>query len=273
MNLPLLIEKLVARYHWNVVKLFARRNLRMKNSAPIVSFTFDDFPRSALHVGGSILNAHGCVGTYYASLGLLDQDSPVGRIASAADVVELVARGHELGCHTFGHCNAWSTEPAKFEESILENRRALAQLLPGAAFKTFSYPINFPRLRTKSCAGRYFACCRGGSQNFNRGTVDLNNALAFFLELSLKRPEAIRRMLELNNAANGWLIFATHDIAEQPTRFGCSPSFFDKVVRWAKESGARILPVAQALDAVAGGDGGYNDSDHRRLKEAAVAAD
>ena len=69
----------------------------MDNRAPIVSFTFDDFPRSALHVGGEILRARGFAGTYYASLGLVDRDSPVGRIFSVYDLKSLLAQGHELG--------------------------------------------------------------------------------------------------------------------------------------------------------------------------------
>jgi peptidoglycan/xylan/chitin deacetylase (PgdA/CDA1 family) len=239
-------------YRWNLVTRFARRDLRMENRCPMISFTFDDFPRSALQVGGEILRAQGFAGTYYACLGLVDRDSPVGRIFSGADLEDLLAHGHELGCHTFGHCPAWNTEPEAFEASILENRRALARLLPRASFKTLSYPINLPRLRTKRRAGRHFACCRGGGgQTFNRGTIDLNNLQAFFLEMSRDRPESIRKIIDRNCAARGWLVLATHDIDDRPTRFGCTPALFDKVVRWAADSGARILPVARALEEIA----------------------
>ena len=34
---------------------------------PVVSFTFDDFPRSALTVGGRVLRAHGWAGTYFTA--------------------------------------------------------------------------------------------------------------------------------------------------------------------------------------------------------------
>ena len=247
-----LLRWIAGRCVWTLITEFARRDLRMNNRTPIVSFTFDDFPCSALEVGGEILRSRGFAGTYYASLGLVDQDSPVGRIFSAADIETLLTRGHELGCHTFAHCDAWKTEPEAFEASILENRRALGRLLPQASFKTLSYPIDIPRLRTKRRAGRHFACCRGGGgQTFNRGTIDLNNLHAYFLEKSRDRPESIREIIDRNCAARGWLMFATHDIDERPSQFGCTPALFDKVVRWATDSGARILPVARALEEIA----------------------
>jgi peptidoglycan/xylan/chitin deacetylase (PgdA/CDA1 family) len=240
-------QKVINRYRWSLLTLLARRNLRMTNRTPIVSFTFDDFPRSALHVGGEILRAKGFAGTYYASLGLMDQDSPTGSIFSAPDLETLIAQGHELGCHTFAHCNAWQTSPDVFEASILENRRALSRLLPNASFETLSYPIDNPRLCTKRRAGHHFACCRGGWQRFNKGTIDLNKVLAFFLEKSRDRPESIRAIIEHNAAANGWLVFATHDISERPTQFGCTPALFEQVVQWTADSGAKVLPVARAL--------------------------
>jgi peptidoglycan/xylan/chitin deacetylase (PgdA/CDA1 family) len=34
--------------------------------SPVISFTFDDFPRSALVKAGAILRERGLAGTYYA---------------------------------------------------------------------------------------------------------------------------------------------------------------------------------------------------------------
>lgn len=91
-----------------------RRPIFLQSAKPIISFTFDDFPTSALKIGGAILKNHRIAGTYYASLGLMDRDSPVGRIFSADDLKNLIAQGDELGCHTFAHCHAWATKPRTF---------------------------------------------------------------------------------------------------------------------------------------------------------------
>ena len=92
--------------------------------SPVISFTFDDFPRSALLNGGRILHDRGLAGTYYASLGLMGRTAPTGEIFKREDLEELIRQGHELGCHTFDHCDSWETAPAEFEASILRNRDA-----------------------------------------------------------------------------------------------------------------------------------------------------
>ncbi len=243
------------RYRRFMARRFGRRMYAMHNKEPFISFSFDDFPVSAVAVGGAILKRYGLAGTYYASLGLMGQDSPTGLIFSTRDLKELLDEGHELGCHTFAHCHAWETAPRVFEESVLENRRALERVLPGASFKTMSYPISCPRPETKRRMGRYFACCRGGGQMFNAGPIDLNYLSAFFLEQNRDDPASVRKMIDRNCRAHGWLIFATHDVCETPSPFGCSPEFFEGVVQCAASCGARVLPVGAAWAAIRGSPG------------------
>jgi peptidoglycan/xylan/chitin deacetylase (PgdA/CDA1 family) len=238
------------RYIRTAARFLFRRPIRLKTQVPYVSFTFDDFPRSALLTGGAILKSFGIAGTYYASFGLMARQAPVGQIFLPEDLRELQQQGHELGCHTFGHCDAWKTNPADFEDSLLQNRKALNDILPGASFQTMSYPINVPRALTKRRTGRYFLCCRGGGQSFNVGTADLNCLCAFFLEKSRDAPEAVRDLIDCNRRARGWLILATHDVCASPSPFGCTPRFFEHIVRYAVNSGARIMPVVQAWKAL-----------------------
>ena len=235
------------RYQRNLARYLFRQPLVMRNSVPLISFTFDDFPRSALHVGGAILKRFGMAGTYYASFGLMGQEAPTGRIFEAGDLAELVAQGHELGCHTFHHCHSWETNPVTFEESTAENRRALARLLPGRAFQSFSYPIACPRPGTKRRMGRHFTCSRGGGQIYNVGTADLNHLSAYFLEKDGGDLTPVKQMIDRAVRDRGWLILATHDVSEVPTPYGCQPGYFEEVVRYAAGSGAKVLPVIDAL--------------------------
>lgn len=250
---PFLFERIQGKYRRTVAAALCKRPITMQNTMPLISFTFDDFPLSALDVGGSILKDHGLAGTYYVSLGLLDRAESVGRICSARDVGRVIAHGHELGSHTFGHCDPWETEPELFEASLFENQQALDGILPGATFETMSYPISTtPRPVTKKQTGRRFACCRAGGQRINVGTLDLNYVYAFFLERSRDQTDVIWRLIDLNRAQSGWLIFATHDVADHPTRFGTTPRLFEEVVSRAVTSETKILPVAQALSIVRG---------------------
>ena len=121
--------RILGRCQRNASRLFFARFYRMGNCVPLISFTFDDFPRSALLNGGAILKRSGVRGTYYASLGLMGQHTPSGKIFLREDLRELLTQGHELGCHTFGHCHSWKTKATVFENSVIENRRALNELL------------------------------------------------------------------------------------------------------------------------------------------------
>jgi len=162
------------RYQRTVSGWFFRRTVPMSVSVPYISFTFDDFPGSAFHLGGSILSRYGARGTYYVSFGLLGTEAPTGRICVLDDVKALLVQGHELGCHTFAHCHSWDTNPDVFEESLINNKRALNDYLPGRSFESLAYPVVGPRPETKRRAGRHFRACRGGSQMFNSGSLDLN---------------------------------------------------------------------------------------------------
>jgi peptidoglycan/xylan/chitin deacetylase (PgdA/CDA1 family) len=241
-------KRIKGRYRRTNARLFYRRQLLVMPKCPIISFTFDDFPRSALQVGGSILRRYGVTGTYYAALGFMDKQEATGAMFTRVDLDSLLQDGHELGSHTFDHCDAGETRPAQFEESILKNQDALSELIPGAAFRTLSYPISEPRALTKKRVEGHFVCCRGGGQTFNAGKADLNCLSSHFLEQSRDNPEIVRNLIRENRAACGWLIFSTHDISEAPTRFGCTPEYFEDIVRHAADSGAQILPVLRAWE-------------------------
>jgi peptidoglycan/xylan/chitin deacetylase (PgdA/CDA1 family) len=216
----------------------------------MISFTFDDFPRSALSNGGATLRQHGFSGTYYASFGLMGQQRSTGEIFRCDDLQELIREGHELACHTFDHCDSWKTTPDAFEASIVRNRQAAAQHVPGVTLKSLSYPISWPRPATKRRIASLFECARGGGQTFNAGVTDLNYLQAFFIEQTRGDFDPIKQIIDDNTHATGWLIFATHDVSHNPTRFGCTPALFERIVDYAKKSGAHVLPVRDVVKKV-----------------------
>jgi hypothetical protein len=245
---PSLWARVHGSYQRNAARRLFSRPFTVNPPGPIVSFTFDDFPRSAWLVGGAILERFQIRGTYYASFGLIGTTGPTGPIFEPGDVKRLLERGHEIGSHTFDHCHSWDTSRNVFERSILKNDAALKSLVSNASFRTFAYPISPPRPLTKRQAARHFACCRGGGQIVNSGSTDLNYLHACFLEQTRNDVEIVKSLIDRNRQACGWLILATHDVDGNPTRYGCTPDFFESVVRYAVNSGSRILPVIEALD-------------------------
>ena len=219
--------KTLARRAWHKwrrmsIEHYGRRPFSLRADAPYVSFTFDDFPRTALVDGGRILASHGARGTYFVSCQLLDGPSVSGPIASRDELPGLIADGHELGCHTFEHLDGCDSTVDAFERSVANNRRAVADIVPDATLPVFAYPLDGPVLDIKRAVGTRFIGCRGGGQTFNAGSIDLNLLKAYFLDWKNRDDlNAVRRVIADNAAARGWLIFATHDVADRPSPYGC----------------------------------------------------
>jgi peptidoglycan/xylan/chitin deacetylase (PgdA/CDA1 family) len=234
----------------NAARRLFSRSFAVDTPVALVSFTFDDFPRSALTVGGPIMKRFDIKATYYAAFGLMGTTGPSGRIFDVDDLQRLLEQGHEIGCHTFDHYDAWNTSRSAFERSIVRNAEALEMLAPNVRFRTFSYPMSPPRPLNKRSAARHFACSRGGGQTFNAQKADRDYLHAFFLEQARNNLDLVKDVVDRNLKARGWLILATHDVDDRPTPYGCTPDFFERVVQHVVKSGSRILPVADAMDAL-----------------------
>src|SRR5215472_2262939 len=236
-------SNLVTRATGKIRRLLAaklsRRVVSIKLSIPIISFTFDDAPKSAFDVGREILKDYGARATYFISLGLVGAETEVGKIASVDDLARALDDGSELGCHTFDHLDAWYSPANVFMESVGRNREALLRIMPGARFMTFAYPKSGAKLSIKPVLAKIFACCRGGGQTANVHSADLNLLNACFLDRRTGvGPEFIRTVVDYNTRQCGWLILATHDVAADPSPFGCTPKFLKETVQYASRSGA-----------------------------------
>ena len=228
------------------ISRWGRRAFRLRSDVPYVSFTFDDYPRSAWAEGGRILRDHGVHGTYFVSLGLLGRDSVSGPIATRQELEQTVEDGHELGCHTFDHLDGTQAGPDAFVASIAANRAALCDVFPEAELPVFAFPLEGPTLAVKREVGRRFLACRGGGQSFNAGEIDLNLLQSFFIDWKTRDDiDGIRRLIDANAASRGWLILDTHDVAAAPSAYGCTPACFEAIVLHACQSGARVLSMAR----------------------------
>jgi len=242
-----LLSRVRMRLRRELSDRLARRPAIISYRQPVVSFTFDDFPASAVENAGNLLSTRGFHATYYAALGLMDTNSPTGRIFGPAELKAVVDQGHELGCHTYSPCHAWDTSPAPYKSSIEENLRAISGLHPQAIIKSHSFPISVPRPSIKRLASGFFESCRCGGMGFNSGSVDLNSLQSVFLEKLREDFSSLRQLIATNSKAKGWLILTTHDVTETPTRFGVTPGFFADTLQCVLDSGAIVLPVSAAL--------------------------
>jgi peptidoglycan/xylan/chitin deacetylase (PgdA/CDA1 family) len=225
-----------------------RRTVPAGSSGAIVSFTFDDFPRTAYSVGGPILEKFGARGTYYVAAGLMNVSNDLGEMFTAGDLHGLVARGHEVGTQTFHHSSARELSLAAFAEDVQAGMRAMEQIGVHQA-TNFAYPYGHATLRSKKNLGPVFTSSRSVIPGLNGPDVDLNLLRANRLYGDSEQSRLAEDLILRNEAEKSWLIFYTHDVRSNPSEYGCTPALLEYAASRAVRGGSRVLTVGQALAA------------------------
>lgn len=226
--------------------LYSRR-VPLGHRGPVVSFTFDDFPRSAYTVGGTILKRFGVPGTYYASISLMNSANELGEQFRRDDLDALVEDGHELASHTFSHISCHSVSSAQFLHDVEKGRKAIQELMGHADSGNFAFPFGDFRLSVRKALSTQLASCRSIWSGLNGPEVDLSLLRANSLYGHDDNAEMARRLILENENRSSWLIFYSHDVRPNPSRFGCTPSLLESAVSFAVRRGARVMTVAGVL--------------------------
>jgi peptidoglycan/xylan/chitin deacetylase (PgdA/CDA1 family) len=220
---------------------------QLRNAAPMVSFTFDDLPKSAVTTGAEMLEAHGARGTFYVSGGLVGVGTEDWAAGDANDVLALHRRGHEIGCHTFSHQRACDLDEASLAEEIARNRTYFRALAPSIEIDTFAYPFGYGSFARKYQLRNQFKTCRSIVPGVNAGSVDLQFLRAMpLIDLQMDR-DGIERAFDEAQTNNGWLIFYGHDVADRPSPYGCSPALLNHALEAAARRKIPALTMAEAM--------------------------
>jgi peptidoglycan/xylan/chitin deacetylase (PgdA/CDA1 family) len=238
---------LKARVSNRLARHFGAVPFRLQNSAPMVSFTFDDPPKSSATVGAPILDEYKARGTFYVSGGLVDQWSGHWTGISADEIVGLHRGGHEIACHTFSHVRAPDLNATALAAEIEKNRRYLLALDPSIRIENFAYPYGLGSVSHKRRLKQTFRSSRGIIPGVNSGTVDLQFLNSTPLIDRHIDADGIDRAYDEAIATNGWVIFYSHDIAPSPSPYGCTPALLRHALAAASRRNIRILSVADAL--------------------------
>jgi peptidoglycan/xylan/chitin deacetylase (PgdA/CDA1 family) len=238
---------------WNLGRridiLFARK-ASIRSEYPMISFSFDDFPHSAVSNGARILEQYGARGTFYAA------GSFCGRIVNgiaqytAEDLVAVHGAGHEIGCHTFNHRKVSKLARSELIKEVTLNASFISDRLPGAVMRTFAYPYGDVSFMASRRLERLFSACRGTGLGLNKGVANLGRLNAVRLYSGLLAPENISCLIQQAVAENSWLIFYTHDVDENPSKYGCTPQLFEHAVESTVSAGVRIEPVGEAISLI-----------------------
>jgi peptidoglycan/xylan/chitin deacetylase (PgdA/CDA1 family) len=245
-----MLETLLAGISRKAARHHRSKPFTMRNSAPLVSFTFDDVPDSACLNGAAVLEERGIRGTFYVAAGTCGSMDTHWRVITRDQVTALHARGHEIGCHTFSHVAVDRLDAAGMAEECRRNGAARRELCDGIQITNFCYPFGRLSLARKLQLQKRFDTCRGIYEGINTGTIDLGVLRVIELYDRTLTSEKLRKVLRETRERNGWLAFYTHDVAAEPSWIGCSPALLRSVVAAVQAEGLACLPIRDALHAI-----------------------
>lgn len=231
-------------------RLMARRlSIRpfaLAGPSAVATITFDDVPDSAATVGAPLLERRGVGGTFYVAANTCGRQDRHWRVCSRADVRALAAAAHEIGCHTASHVNIQSLSPAGLDAEIERNAALLAEM--GADRPSnFAYPFGDLGWRQARHLVTGFRSCRTIYEQLNAGTIDLAKVSAIGLfDATMTRERLVELARQAVNA-KAWLVFYTHDVADEPTFMGTSPRLMGEALDILADHGIACLTMEAAL--------------------------
>lgn len=209
---------------------------------PVVTFTFDDFPKMALNGADIVEKKNGKAG-FYACTSLMGQRSPLmGDMFDAATLAELSARGHEIGAHSHSHMDCARHNLMAVERDIGENLVALSDAGHRGTVSAFAWPFGETTFPAKLWVGDVFGTGRGILPGVNRGDVDRTQLRAIELTDSAASHRRAVAALKTCIDTKGWLFFFTHDVSPLPSPHGTRPAVLEELVQRAVDGGAVLAP-------------------------------
>jgi len=218
----------------------------------IVTFTFDDFPKSAADTGAEIVEAAGGKATYYACTGMAGSVNATGELFTDIDLAALTKAGHEIGAHTDSHIDCAKALRSEILSNVDANLARLKEMGHTAPVTQFAYPYGETRMDIKRAMTCKFEACRGILAGVNGEGSDLMQLRAMELEPGDWTTKRAAAAIEAAARTPTWIVIFTHDVRETPSDYGTTPDALISLARQARDSGAAILNMSDALAEIRG---------------------
>lgn len=220
-------------------------------SKTIVSFTFDDFPRSAVENGATLLENAGARGTFYACSSVMDQTNDMGALFTKDDILSLIERGHEIGAHTHTHLDCAQADTKTALADIETNLEALKALGVTSEITQFAYPYGETRTQLKSELKDRFQTARGVLSGLNKQGSDLMQLRSYELDSDPGNAQRALNAIKASAHTPAWITIFTHDVRDDHSPFGTSPKTLQSLISAAVDIDADILTMSQAYSKIA----------------------
>lgn len=226
-----------------LARLAHRKPVRLRLANPMITFSFDDAPASAVETGAAVLEARGLKGAYYISAGLAGQLGPMGRYATLAETARLIEAGHELACHTFSHLDCGQAAGPAIAAEADRNAAAL-KALGADALESFAYPYGDVSAPAKAVLGDRFRTLRTVQAGLVEDGADANQLPSVGIEGPDGEAHAMA-WLEKARARRAWLILYTHDVSDTPSAWGCTPAALARIADAALAANFDVVTAAE----------------------------
>ncbi|MEL6827616.1 MAG: polysaccharide deacetylase family protein [Pseudomonadota bacterium] len=227
-----------------------KNKVRSQLRAPLISFTFDDFPKSAVEDGAAKLEAEGLLGTFFPAAKLCGQTENGIRHYDHEDLSRLAEAGHEIGCHSYSHAQLIRLNKSQVDAELAQNRAFIRDAVKDQNVSSFAYPFGAVSPAVKQVAQSHYSICRGAWPGVNAGQIDMSLLKITALEPDKLSLDQAKSLFEEARDLNAWTIFMVHDIQADPSFCGTTPEHFNDIVDAVVASGIEVLPLRSAAAKV-----------------------
>jgi hypothetical protein len=192
----------------------------VKLERPMVSFSFDDAPATACEAGAKVLEARGLRGTYYFAAGLTGREGPMGRFATGSGRRPPARRRPR---DRLPHLLAPGLRPglAGRDPGRRRPQRPASGRVGRGRARQLRLPLWRRRLPAKTALAGRFKTLRALHHGLIANGADLNQAPAVGIEGEDGEQVALD-WLDKAHRRKAWLILYTHDVAPEPSQWGCT---------------------------------------------------
>lgn len=217
----------------------------------MITFSFDDFPRSAADTGADILASINAPAIYYACSGLANAVTITGEQYEPGDMLDLSKAGHEIGAHTHTHLDCAEATLETVLADINNNLNQLKAMGLEQSVTHFAYPYGETTIALKRSLMDKFQTCRGINAGLNGADADRTQLVSMELTPDSMTTDRAIQAIEAAQRKPIWLNIFTHDVSASPSVYGTSPESLKKIARAARDSGLPIVTPSQAMERLA----------------------
>ncbi len=217
--------------------------VRAETPMAIVSFTFDDAPKSVMSVGLPLMQQAGYPATVYIST----RNTAYPGYMNWEDVAEVAKHGWEIGAHT--HTHARLTE-LRDEEIVLEFETSDTEFLQhGYRPAVFATPYGSYDDRVLSVVKRYYTSHRAAWPAGANTLQPDPYAVASYEINRTTTIEEVTRLLENLQKNGGWVVFQLHHVFPKgevvSEEYGTD--LLEAIIKQVQTKQIAVLTVSDAL--------------------------